>query len=772
MLAVVSVLVLLGVGAATIGAISAARTDVQNERLAFRAASGQVAASLKLALQHEEDLVSTASAYVAANRHLTGLGFARWVESLHVLKRYPELENIGLVVRVPASGLAAFNAQMARNPLYPFGSSAPPLSEPKQVPQSGTAHGYLCLAQAGLARNTGVEIPPGLDYCAVAPALEPTRLSGEATYAGFSGSGKPTLGVETPVYSSGLIPPRSERAREFIGWLGELINPKTVLDTALVGHPNMAVQLSNTTHGSSISALAGQPPRGAQVDEARFSKGWIVRTFGPATASGVFGDGYATMLLLGGVALTLSFCLVMLVLATERQRALTLVREKTRELSHQAMHDGLTGLPNRALVTPRAPPLLPPTTRDGGAAGALFIDIDSFKDVNDSLGHAAGDQLLVTVGERLSATVRERDTVGRLGGDEFVVLVECERGNGDLYVLAERLNEVLREPVELDDGRRISLVTASIGIAAGHYNSPDEMLRDADLALYAAKGAGKDRFELFSPDMKVSLDGRRELQADLSAALPRQQFRLDYQPVFDLREHLIVGVEALIRWDHPERGVLAPDQFIPLAEASGMIVPIGHWVLERACSDAASWHEAGTPIDVAVNVSAYQLNRRGFADDVRECLEASGLPAASLVLEITETVLMRDAFAACEQLEQLRALGVRVAIDDFGTGYASLSHLQRVPVDVLKIDRSFIAGLDRGEEAREILAAILGVGRALSLDVIAEGVESGPQLETITALGCPMAQGFLLGRPVGADEIAQLLSLRPMRARSASVVVG
>ncbi len=226
MLAVVSVLVLMGVGAATIGAISAARTDVQNERLAFRAASGQVAASLKLALQHEEDLVSTASAYVAANRHLTGLGFARWVESLHVLKRYPELENIGLVVRVPASGLAAFNAQMARNPLYPFGSSAPPLSEPKQVPQSGTAHGYLCLAQAGLARNTGVEIPPGLDYCAVAPALEPTRLSGEATYAGFSGSGKPTLGVETPVYSSGLIPPRSERAREFIGWLGELINPQ------------------------------------------------------------------------------------------------------------------------------------------------------------------------------------------------------------------------------------------------------------------------------------------------------------------------------------------------------------------------------------------------------------------------------------------------------------------------------------------------------------------------------------------------------------------
>ncbi len=210
------------------------------------------------------------------------------------------------------------------------------------------------------------------------------------------------------------------------------------------------------------------------------------------------------MLLLGGVALTLSFCLVMLVLATERQRALTLVREKTRELSHQAMHDGLTGLPNRALVIDRAQQLLARTTRDGGAAGALFIDIDSFKDVNDSLGHAAGDELLVTVGERLSATVRERDTVGRLGGDEFVVLVECERGNGDLYVLAERLNEVLREPVELDDGRRISLVTASIGIAAGHYNSPDEMLRDADLALYAAKGAGKDRFELFSPDMKAA----------------------------------------------------------------------------------------------------------------------------------------------------------------------------------------------------------------------------------------------------------------------------
>ena len=396
----------------------AARTDVQNERLAFRAASGQVAASLR-PLQHEEDLVSTASAYVAANRHLTGLGFARWVESLHVLKRYPELENIGLVVRVPASGLAAFNAQMARNPLYPF--VCPAAERARQVPQSGTAHGYLCLARRGLARNTGVEIPPGLDYRAVAPALEPTRLSGEATYAGLSGSGKPTLGVETPVYSSGLIPPRS-RTRTRVHRLGSasLIKPQDgARHRAGPATPTGSAALHTGTPGlASISALSGPATSAAhRSNEPRFLKGWIVRTFGPAPLPGVFGDGYATMLLLGGAGgCDLSFFPRD---AGARQpsnsvRSRWCARRPASSRTRRCT-TGSTVLPNRALVIDRAEQLLARTERESTAAGALFIDIDSFKEVNDRLGHAAGDQLLSPSanGCRHGPPARHRRPAGR-----------------------------------------------------------------------------------------------------------------------------------------------------------------------------------------------------------------------------------------------------------------------------------------------------------------------------------------------------------------------
>ena len=253
--------------------------------------------------------------------------------------------------------------------------------------------------------------------------------------------------------------------------------------------------------------------------------------------------------------------------------------------------------------------------------------------------------------------------------------------------------------MELDDGRKISSVTASIGVASGRYASPDALLRDADLALYAAKADGKDRYALFEPSMNSGVDGRRELQADLAAALPNGQFYLDFQPIFRLPGRTVVAVEALIRWRHPERGVVMPDDFIPLAEESGLIVAIGRWVIQTACTQGADWAASGTPIGVSVNVSAHQIDRRGFAEDVRSALDSTGLDASALTLEITETVLMRDASAACEQLEELRAQGVRVAIDDFGTGYASLSNLQRVPVDIFKVDRSFVAALDDGDQS-------------------------------------------------------------------------
>ena len=453
----------------------------------------------------------------------------------------------------------------------------------------------------------------------------------------------------------------------------------------------------------------------------------------------------------------------MLVLATGRRRALSLVHEKThelseknRELAHQALHDPLTGLPNRALVLDRAEQLIERTAPQlGTVAGALFIDVDGFKHVNDNYGHAAGDQLLRTVGERLRRSVREEDTVGRLGGDEFVVLSELRHGEATLNLLADRLTEVLREPVELDDGRKISSRTVSIGVAVGAYADPDSLLRDADLALYAAKAAGKDRFVLYDASMSVGEEDRPQLEADLRTAVqdPRGQFKLLYQPIYELKSAKVVGVEALIRWHLPERRIVAPDRFIPLAEDTGLIVPIGRWVLEEACRQAATWNEEGFRLGIAVNVSAYQLGRREFVDDVRRALVESGIEPSLLTLEITETMLMFDLEATRENLTLIKALGVRIAIDDFGTGYASLSQLRRLPVDILKIDRSFIAALDNGGWSRELLRAsellhaILGVSQALSLSVVAEGIEEENQLSRLGAMGCEMGQGFFLGRP-------------------------
>ena len=751
--ALTACLMVVGAFAAISGSGAVARSDAKREMLAFRFGSEQISSTLQLAIQHEEDLVVSASAFVASHPHVSPAAFDRWVESVHAIQRYPELENIGLVNFVPAASLAAFQAAMGAHPLRPFGRGSVGPRESGIVPPG--RHPYYCLASAGLARSQSSYVPAGLDYCEVAPSLESSRTSGQANFAPFSDGATTDLAVETPVYRGGLVPRTiAARRRDFDGWLGELLVPGIVLRRALEGHPNVAVTFRYDAHHQKVTLKSGRAPHDAQTMSINLHNGWTVQTFGPRASAGISHDGYALTLLVGGVLLCLMFGLLAMVLATSRRRALSLVSEKTRELSHQALHDMLTGLPNRALVIDRAEQLIARTSREPSRlAGALFIDIDGFKHVNDNLGHGAGDQLLRTIGERLQATVRDGDTVGRLGGDEFVVLVEASAGEDGLNALADRLTEVLREPIELDDGRKISSVTASIGVAIGRYATPDALLRDADLALYAAKADGKDRYALFEPGMQSGVEGRRELQADLAAALPKGQFFLDYQPIFSLPDREVVAVEALIRWRHPERGIVMPDDFVPLAEESGLIVAIGRWVIQTACAQAAEWAARGTPLGVSVNVSAHQIDRRNFADDVRRVLEATGLAASALTLEITETVLMRDASVASAQLEELRARGVRIAIDDFGTGYASLSNLQRVPVDILKVDRSFVAALNDGGQSSELLSAVLGVGRALALDVVAEGVEKPSQLLALEEMGCAMAQGFLMGRPVAAAEI-------------------
>ncbi|HEY4897571.1 MAG TPA: EAL domain-containing protein [Solirubrobacteraceae bacterium] len=767
-MAITGVLLLAGILAAVFGARAVARSDADKARLSFHLTSAEIASTLKLAIQHEEDLVVSARAYVTGNPNSSAADFDRWAESVQAMRRYPELQDIGLITLVAASHLSAFEARMAANPLHPLGPNTLPPPEGSGVLPPGS-RSYYCLAVAGLARDISTYLPAGLDYCALAPTLMAARNSGVPDYAPFVEAGNTTLGIETPVYAGGGTPKSLHgRQRAFLGWLAERVEPEVVLARALEGHSNFAVKFSYDSLQSHVTFDSGHAPPGAQSSKIDLHNGWTVQSYGTAAVGGVFGDPPALTMLIGGVLLSIVFGLLLLVLGTGRTRALALVREKTRELSHQALHDTLTGLPNRALVLDRADQLLSRAARHPGMlAGALFIDIDGFKHVNDNLGHAAGDELLKAVGQRLQGAVRDEDTVGRLGGDEFVVLVDSTASGATLDLLADRLTEVLREPIELDDGRKIFSVTASIGVAVGQYSAPDALLRDADLALYAAKAAGKDRYALFDASMHDGDETRQELEADLSKAVQEGQFFLHYQPIFDLRSHQVVAVEALVRWQHPVRGLIPPDSFIPLAEDSGLIVPLGRWVLGEACRQAAEWSAAGLRIGMAVNVSAHQLGRSAFAEEVRRALLDSGIAASLLTVEVTETTLMRDISAACDHLTDIKALGVRVAIDDFGTGYASLSQLQRMPVDVLKIDRSFVAALTDGDHSGELLEAILGVGRALSLSVVAEGIEEQSQMMTLERMGCAMAQGFLLGRPDTAEAVEGLI--RSARAGSSAV---
>ncbi len=424
-------------------------------------------------------------------------------------------------------------------------------------------------------------------------------------------------------------------------------------------------------------------------------------------------------------------------------------------LRHQAFHDALTGLPNRALVLDRAEIMLARARRGSGTVAALFVDLDGFKYVNDTLGHAAGDRLLENVAERLQSVVRAQDTVGRLGGDEFVLLLDPDPRNVPPDLIAQRVLDVLHQPIELEEAGRTVAVSASVGLAVGRDGSVDELLRDADFALYEAKREGKDSYVLFEASMKIEAQDRLALEQQLHTAVELEQFVLLYQPTFDLHTQQVTGVEALIRWQHPTRGLLAPDTFIPVAEQTRLIVPIGRWVLTQACQQAAAWQHADHPIGMSVNVSARQLDQDGLEGDVKRALEQSGLDPAALTLEITETALMLDIDAATTRLNALKALGVRIAIDDFGTGHSSLAYLRRFPVDALKIDRSFIAGIASSDAAAAIIRTLVQLGKTLDIETLAEGIEQPAQLEKLQQENCDQGQGFLFARPLDVSGVEE-----------------
>ncbi|HEV8632049.1 MAG TPA: EAL domain-containing protein [Thermoanaerobaculia bacterium] len=438
-------------------------------------------------------------------------------------------------------------------------------------------------------------------------------------------------------------------------------------------------------------------------------------------------------------------------------RDVTIQRRVEEQLLYQAVHDQLTGLHNRVLLFDRLELAIRRTKRHPERSYAvLFVDLDRFKVVNDSLGHAVGDELLVTVAERMRACVRPEDTVARLGGDEFAVLLEEIADAGDAVQVAERIHDCVRQPSVLRGGFEV-FSSASIGIAIGapHYGSPEEVLRDADIAMFRAKALGKARHELFHAGMHATALARLELESDLRRAADRGELRLHYQPIVELQSGDLFGFEALLRWEHPLRGLVYPEEFVPLAEETGLIVPIGWWTLEEGCRRMSQWQERfdrQRRLSISINLSGRQFNQVDLVSGIRGVLADSGLPPRCLALEITESVVMENSEAASERLAALRDVGVQLHIDDFGTGYSSLSYLHRLPIDTLKIDGSFVGRIGASGENAEIVQTITRLAHNLGLQVIAEGVETEEQCLRLREMACRYGQGYHFSEP--ADEAA------------------
>jgi diguanylate cyclase (GGDEF)-like protein len=429
---------------------------------------------------------------------------------------------------------------------------------------------------------------------------------------------------------------------------------------------------------------------------------------------------------------------------------------RVRQLETQAFNDALTGLANRALFMDRLEHALAVLSRTAAKVGVVFLDLDDFKTVNDGLGHAAGDELLRLVARRLETAVRAGDTVARLGGDEFAVLLEPVGNADDALAAADRLIAALAEPFQL--GSRQVTVRASLGVAIDD-TTAGELLRDADVAMYRAKNDGRGRAVLFESSMRDAAIARLDLERELRVAIEKGHLFLDYQPVFDVASRVVTGVEALVRWRHATRGTLMPGSFIDLAEETGLIVPLGRQVLRIACADARSW-QAGSavPFLVSVNLSVRQLEDPGIVEDVREALATSGLEPGRLILEITESAFARNREGVIAAVSALRGLGVRIAIDDFGIGYSSLSFVKDLPLDILKVDRSFIADLPDVGVRAGVVETFFRLGQVLGLQTVAEGVETEGQLSAVQELGADLVQGYLLGRPMPPDAIARILS--------------
>jgi diguanylate cyclase (GGDEF)-like protein len=748
---------ILFVAAGTFGSLVAgtlvARSADQRANKAFMTTTTEIAANLQLAFQHEQDLIESTQSFLDGNPNATPAQFKKWSIDVHMLGRYPGLVGLGVIKIVPADQLSAYAARAAAQQTVPF-----------EIVPSGQRRFY-CLAPFGVFRSKTLILPKDIDLCdsSLRGPILTSRDSGKSNVLPFTAFGLRTIGLETPIYR-GVTAPTTVAARQksFVELVGLILKPGIILNEAREGHPNTAVSIRYGGVNSKEVFSYGAMKPGEQMTTVNLHDGWTLGTMGFGQGGGLFGDEDALGIFLTGIALSILLGALIFALGTGRARSMMLVDERTDQLLHQAMHDSLTGLPNRALIVDRIEQLLARNRRSGTFGAALYIDLDDFKNVNDSLGHEAGDHLLISVADRMKSTLRDADTIGRMGGDEFVVLIDGDEHRAAPELVAERLLNVMRQPFEIFGAHEPLVVTTSIGIAVGDRASGVEFLRDADVALYQAKAAGKNQFMFFNPQMQTKIGRRLSLEFALRSALVGDQFFLLYQPIYNLEDLSIVGVEALLRWRHPTEGVIQPDEFIPILEQTGQIREVGAWVLREACTQMATWHARGDTLDISVNVSGRQLDSDLIVGHIHEAVLVSGLDVNSLIIEVTETALMLDVDLSVVRLNAIKDLGVRIAIDDFGTGYSSLGYLRQFPIDCIKIDKSFTNAIATSSESQALVKTFIQLGKDLGLKTLAEGVETLGQMDILRASQVVEVQGFLFSHPLEPDVLeAQILE--PMR---------
>jgi diguanylate cyclase (GGDEF)-like protein len=755
-------LLVVGVAISVLGA-RAWHSDLQaKDRAAFRTWASDLAVSVGSGLSRDTDFVASLQAEVETTPGLGGAQFKGMISAVGAAQRYPGNIGNAYYQLVPAAGLRAFESKILADP--PDGVA---VTDYRVIP-AGLRPSYCLLRLEDLTAPlpSGLQFPADVDVCDVRSFVGMTGISNPFTSSGTAQFSVPKIinglvVIVAPTYAEGVTANTADGRRAALtGWVAGLFSTAALLPASGT-HNGSRIQVlfQNTGVAPTVVADSGSGPLGhglVQSLNVNADGPWTVRVEGTPTGAGS-SWAQAGVAMGAGIVLSLLLFGFLLVLIRSRRRALRLVDRRTGELHYQALHDALTGLPNRALILDRTEQMLARERRDGLASAVLFMDLDGFKDVNDTYGHAAGDRLLQEVARRITATLRQRDSAGRLGGDEFVVLVEGTEDGPD--VVAERLLSILREPFVLDESNQIRVSTqTSIGIAVGHRDSAGDLLRDADVALYQAKAAGGNRYAFFSPSMQTAARDRIELTMELRGALSAGEFFLAYQPIFSLRDMTVTGVEALIRWRHPGRGVIPPDEFISIAEDTGLIIPIGRWMLHTACAEAATWQSPDHRLSLAVNISGRQLDTDGLVEDVRDSLQATGLSPDLLTLEITETALMADPVAGTIRLRALKDLGVRIAIDDFGTGYSSLAQRQ-FPADALKIDRSFIAALADSPESAVIVRTLVQLGKVLGVETLAEGIEERDQLEHLQRQDCDSGHGFLFARPLSPRAFQHVLQM-------------